>query len=192
SLGFLDAAGERSRAAVEELAPEIDAGRDVVVVEPSEAVMLQSDLLDLHGSEDEQVASVAANSYGLLEYVDTYRLDERIDFAAPAESLTYHGHCHQKATAKDHHAVGVLRRAGYAVDPLDSTCCGMAGSFGYEAEHYEMSLAISDILAEQVTASDGETVTAPGASCRTQLVDREETDAEPPHPVEKVAEALGE
>jgi FAD/FMN-containing dehydrogenase/Fe-S oxidoreductase len=192
SLGFLDAAGERSRAAVEELDPEIEAGRDVVVVEPSEAVMLQSDLLDLHGSDDEQVARVAENSYGLLEYVDTYRLDERIEFDAPPESLTYHGHCHQKATAKDHHAVGVLRRAGYAVDPLDSTCCGMAGSFGYEAEHYEMSLAISDILAEQVTASDGETVTAPGASCRTQLGDREETDVEPPHPVEKVAEAVAE
>jgi FAD/FMN-containing dehydrogenase/Fe-S oxidoreductase len=192
SLGFLDSARERSRAAIEELRPEIEAGSDAVVVEPSEAVMLQSDLLDLHGSDDADAALVADNSYGVLEYVDTYRLDEEMAFDAPAESLTYHGHCHQKATAKDHHAVGVLRRAGYAVDPLDSTCCGMAGSFGYEREHYELSQAVADILTEQVEESDGDTVTAPGASCRTQLGDREETDAEPPHPVEKVAEALAE
>ncbi|TKX82517.1 hypothetical protein EXE43_29010, partial [Halorubrum sp. SS5] len=73
----------------------------------------------------------------------------------PTESLTYHGHCHQKATKKDHHAVGVLRRAGYGVDPLDSSCCGMAGSFGYEAEHYSMSKAIGETLFEQVDASGG-------------------------------------
>jgi Fe-S oxidoreductase len=121
-----------------------------------------------------------------------HRLDEAIDFAARDDHLTYHGHCHQKATAKDHHAVGVLRRAGYRVDPLDSGCCGMAGSFGYEAEHYSMSRAIGDILFEQVTDSDGERVVAPGASCRTQLGDRPDADGEPPHPIETVADALAE
>ncbi|MEZ3114893.1 FAD-binding and (Fe-S)-binding domain-containing protein [Halobaculum sp. MBLA0147] len=192
SLGFLDRARERTREAVAELAPRVREGADVVVVEPSEAVMLQSDLLDLHGSDDPDAAVVADASYGVLEYVDTFRLDERVAFDAPDESLTYHGHCHQKATAKDHHAVGVLRRAGYAVDPLDSTCCGMAGSFGYEAEHYEMSRAVAEGLVEQVADSDGDTVTAPGASCRTQLDDHGATDAEPPHPVETVAAALVE
>ncbi|WP_277552660.1 FAD-binding and (Fe-S)-binding domain-containing protein [Halobaculum limi] len=187
SLGFLDTARERTAAAVEDLAPRVEAGKDVVVVEPSEAVMLQSDLLDFHG--DERAASVAANSYGVLEYVDTFRLDEAMDLAGSG-SLTYHGHCHQKATKKDHHAVGVLRRAGYEVDPLDSTCCGMAGSFGYEAEHYSMSTAIADILFGQVDASAGTEVTAPGASCRSQLGHRDGTDEEPPHPVEKVAAAL--
>jgi len=61
------------------------------------------------------------------------------DERAATDELVYHGHCHQKSVAKDHHAVGVLRRAGYAVDPLDSGCCGMAGSFGYESEHASMS-----------------------------------------------------
>jgi FAD/FMN-containing dehydrogenase/Fe-S oxidoreductase len=187
SMGFLDAARERTAAAVADLAPRVDAGRDVVVVEPSEAVMLQSDLLDLHDSDE--AARVAANSYGVLEYVDTFRLDEGMDLAAGG-SLTYHGHCHQKATKKDHHAVGVLRRAGYEVDPLDSTCCGMAGSFGYEAEHHSMSKAIASILFDQIDASPGETVTAPGASCRSQLADREGADADPPHPVETLAAAL--
>ncbi|WP_435064891.1 FAD-binding and (Fe-S)-binding domain-containing protein [Halobaculum sp. EA56] len=187
SMGFIDTARERTAEAVEDLAPRIADGRDVVVVEPSEAVMLQSDLLDLHDSADAE--RVAANSYGVLEYVDAFRLDEAMDLAGSG-SLTYHGHCHQKATKKDHHAVGVLRRAGYEVDPLDSTCCGMAGSFGYEAEHYSMSTAIASILFDQVEESAGEEVTAPGASCRSQLADREGADGDPPHPVEKVAAAL--
>jgi Fe-S oxidoreductase len=66
----------------------------------------------------------------------------------------------------------------------------MAGSFGYEAEHYSMSMAVGSILFDQIEESPGETVVAPGASCRSQLGDREGTDREPPHPVEKVAEAL--
>jgi hypothetical protein len=80
-----------------------------------------------------------------------------------------------------HHAVGVLRRAGYAVDPLDSGCCGMAGSFGYEAEHHSMSKAIGSILFDQVDDSPGDRVVAPGASCRTQLGDHYEQ--KPPTPV---------
>ena len=194
SKGFLGTARETARENVAELVPRVEAGWDVVVVEPSDAVMYQSDYLDLLGDTDDAAAAetVAGNTSGVLEYLDTHRLDEGIDFVAPDDHLTYHGHCHQKATAKDHHAVGVLRRAGYRVDPLDSGCCGMAGSFGYEAEHYSMSRAIGEILFEQVDDSDGERVVAPGASCRTQLGDRPDADAEPPHPIETVADALAE
>jgi Fe-S oxidoreductase len=116
-------------------------------------------------------------------------IDGKLDFEGTSEELTYHGHCNQKATNKDHHAVGVLRRAGYAVDPLDSSCCGMAGSFGYEEEHYEISKGIGQILFDQVEESSGDTVTAPGASCRSQLGDRE-GETKPPHPVEKLADAV--
>jgi Fe-S oxidoreductase len=183
-----------------------------VIVEPSDAVMVQSDYRDLLGADEdvptgtvaageggEQPATdggsakndaetVAGNTYGVMEYLDRFRLDEALDAAAPDEALTYHGHCHQKATKKDHHAVGVLRRAGYDVDPLDSGCCGMAGSFGYEAEHLSMSRAIADVLFEQVNRSDGDRVVAPGASCRSQLGEHESTN--PPHPIEKLAETL--
>jgi Fe-S oxidoreductase len=150
--------------------------------------MLQSDYLDLLSGP--AVETVAANTYGVCEYVDRFDLDGRIDFDAPDEHLTYHGHCHQKATARDHHAVGVLRRAGYAVDSLDSGCCGMAGSFGYEAEHASMSDAITSILFDQVDESDGERVVAPGASCRTQFESREEAASQPPTPIEMVAAAM--
>ncbi|GAA0252243.1 FAD-binding and (Fe-S)-binding domain-containing protein [Haladaptatus pallidirubidus] len=208
SKGFLDRARERAETNVSVLAPFVRDGWDVVVVEPSDAVMFQSDYLDLlpaseaSGSSSGQYTEprtadpeagglrteaerLAANAYGICEYLG--RFDFELSLAGNG-SLTYHGHCHQKATKKDHHAVGVLRRAGYDVDALDSGCCGMAGSFGYEAEHYSMSKAVGSILFDQVEGSDGTEVVAPGASCRTQLSDSQ--GSEPPHPIEKVADAL--
>ncbi len=191
SKGFIDIASEIAQRNVDALAPLVADGYDIVLVEPSDAVMFQSDYLDLLSGED--VQTIAGNTYGVFEYIDTFRLDESIAFdtdTAGQTALTYHGHCHQKSTKKDHHAVGVLRRAGYAVDPLDSTCCGMAGSFGYEAEHREMSRAIGNILYEQVDKSEGDMVVAPGASCRTQLGDRPDDDTEPPHPIETLASVV--
>jgi FAD/FMN-containing dehydrogenase/Fe-S oxidoreductase len=187
SQGFLEKARERARHHTEKLAPLVSEGWDVVAVEPSDAVMFQSDYLDLLATAAAE--SVAANAYGLCEYLSWFGLDEDVEWDPPATSLTYHGHCHQKALKKDHYAVGVLRRAGYEVDALDSGCCGMAGSFGYEAEHYSMSQAIGRILFEQVAESNGDRVVAPGASCRTQLGDRPGHDA-PPHPVEQLAAAI--
>jgi len=188
SKGFLGQSRETARANVSALAPEIEQGWDLVFVEPSDAVMVQHDYLDLlSGAEVERVAR---NAYGVCEYLDRFGLDTNIDWETPPTALTYHGHCHQKSTKKDHHAVAVLRRAGYEVDPLDSTCCGMSGSFGYEAEHFSMSQAIGRLLFDQIRDSGGEEVVAPGTSCRTQLGDWEGTEGEPPHPVQKLAMAL--
>jgi FAD/FMN-containing dehydrogenase/Fe-S oxidoreductase len=190
SKGFIDRARRDARTNVDALAPLAAEGWDVVVVEPSDAVMFQHDYLDLLSGDD--VETLAANTYGVMEYFDAFRLVEAsgVEPNAPSLTLTYHGHCHQKSTKKDHHAVGVLRRVGYEVDPLDSTCCGMAGSFGYEAEHYSMSKAIGRILYDQVDESGGDVVVAPGASCRAQLGDREGEDGDPPHPVEMLSDAL--
>ncbi|WP_049986163.1 FAD-binding and (Fe-S)-binding domain-containing protein [Halobellus rufus] len=200
SKGFLDRSRRTAAGNVDALAPRVEAGWDVVLVEPSDAVMFQSDYLDLLAGE--AVESVAANTYGVCEYLDAFGLDRQIDFEAPDVSLAYHGHCHQKATKKDHHAVGVLRRAGYDVDPLDSSCCGMAGTFGYEAEHHAMSTAIGEILVEQVSESPADAVVAPGASCRTQLEDMTDGAADgpissdgqhgPPTPIQALAEAISE
>jgi Fe-S oxidoreductase len=187
SMGYLDKAKEHAQTNVDRLTARVDDGWSVVFIEPSDAVMFQDEYLDLLDGTDVQKVSGAA--YGVLEYLDSTRLDDQIEFGEPTERVTYHGHCNQKATNKDHHAVGVLRRAGYDVDALDSGCCGMAGSFGYEAEHYDLSQAIGQILFDQVEDSSGETVTAPGASCRSQLGDRA-GKSNPPHPIEKVADAL--
>ena len=186
SKGFLEKARAHAAQNTDALAPAVEEGWDVVVVEPSDAVMFQSDYLDL--LRGPAVEAVAANTYGIMEYLDCFQLDAELAVAPTGAQLTYHGHCHQKSTKKDHHAVGVLRRVGYGVDPLDSTCCGMAGSFGYEAEHYSMSQAVGRLLFAQIDRSDGESVVAPGNSCRSQIGD--EYGEKPPHPIERVAEIL--
>jgi FAD/FMN-containing dehydrogenase/Fe-S oxidoreductase len=200
SKGFLKKSRRTAAANVAALEPRVENGWDIVLVEPSDAVMFQSDYLDLLSGT--RVETLAENTYGVCEYLDVFGLDGSIDFETPSVSLAYHGHCHQKATKKDHHAVGVLRRAGYAVDPIDSTCCGMAGTFGYETEHYAMSLAIGEILEDQLTDSPGDVVVAPGASCRTQLGDMEtdtrspdrisDDEQGPPTPIQALAAALEE
>jgi len=194
SKGFLDAARETAAETVRDLAPRAEAGWYVVAVEPSDAVMLQTDYRDLRvpavdgGPDREAVERVADASFGLCEFLDHQRLLVDVDAAAPDERLLYHGHCHQQATVRDHHAVAALRTVGYDVDVLDSGCCGMAGSFGYEAEHYAMSQAVAETLFEQVDDVEG-TVVAPGGSCRTQLGDRPRSE-EPPHPAELLGDAL--
>ncbi|MEF8827440.1 MAG: FAD-linked oxidase C-terminal domain-containing protein [Haloarcula sp.] len=187
SKGFLGLAEERAERNVGLLVDRVREDWSVVFVEPSDAVMFQDEYRDLLSGSDVETVSDAA--YGVMEYLDTHRLDERLATRAPDRSLTYHGHCNQKAVNKDHHAVGVLRRAGYAVDPLDSGCCGMAGSFGYEAEHYDLSKAIGRILFDQIDDSDGDRVTAPGASCRSQIGERPSNE-QPPHPVESLRDVL--
>jgi FAD/FMN-containing dehydrogenase/Fe-S oxidoreductase len=187
SGGFLDRARDRAAHNVERLAPLVNDGWSVCFVEPSDAVMFQDEYADL--LDGDAVYRVGASAYGVLEYLDIHADVASLTRSDVAESLTYHGHCNQKALNRDHHAANVLAAAGYEVDPLDSGCCGMAGSFGYEAEHYDLSQAIGRILFRQVDESPGESVVAPGASCRTQLGDRPGRER-PPHPIEKVAVAL--
>jgi len=187
SGGFLDLARERARTNVDALLPAVREGWSVVFVEPSDAAVFQDEYRDLLAGDD--VESVSAAAYGVCEYLDVHRLDERIDWDGGRGTLAYHGHCNQQALGRDHHAVGVLRRAGYDVDPLDTTCCGMAGSFGYEAEHLDLSRAIARLLYDAADGSPASTVVAPGSSCRSQLEDRD-GGRRPPHPVEKLAQAL--
>jgi Fe-S oxidoreductase len=186
SGGFLDLATERAQANVDALAPMVEGGWSVVTPEPSDAAVVQDEYVDL--LDGPAVSDVATATYGLCEFLDVHR-QGALEADAGGERVAYHGHCNQKALNRDHHAAAVLTRAGYDVETLDSTCCGMAGSFGYEAEHYDLSMAIGERLFEQVKETGAQPV-APGASCRTQLSDWEGGDGRVPHPVEKLAAAL--
>ncbi len=180
STGFLEVARDRAARNVAALRTAVDDGYEIVFVEPSDAVMFQDEYRTLLA--DDAVEAVAEAAYGFMEYVDTHALVTELEMDAPGTTLTYHGHCNQKSINTDHHAANVLTDAGYAVDAVDSTCCGMAGSFGYEAEHFDLSMAIGDILDGKLRASDGEAITAPGASCRSQLATLQ--GDRPGHPVE--------
>ena len=87
------------------------------------------------------------------------------------QSVLLHGHCHQKALVGTASTVGLLRAAGFDVSEIDSGCCGMAGSFGFEKEHYDLSVAIGNRrLAPAVQAAGaGVEIVAPGISCRQQI-----------------------
>ncbi len=185
SLGRLDLAADRAAAVVETVSPYLETGWELVALEPSDAVMIQDEYRSLLG---EDATALAAHTYGVCEYLDRTDLTSNISLDVPGEPLAYHGHCHQHAQGTDGHAAAVLAAAGYDVDELATGCCGMAGSFGYEAEHYDLSRAIGQDLVAAVEASDARRVVASGVSCRTQLGDGPVGDAR--HPIEAVADCL--
>jgi Fe-S oxidoreductase len=127
--------------------------------------------------------------------------DEFLDRELAAGTLTFpsverrplvlHGHCHQKALVGTGATARVLNAAGYDVQTLSTGCCGMAGSFGYEREHYDLSMRVGDLrLFPALRATNDDTViAAPGTSCRHQIADGTGRNAE--HPAILVARALG-
>ena len=105
--------------------------------------------------------------------------------------MLYHGHCHQKAEVGTAATVALLSRIpGVEVVEVDAGCCGMAGSFGFEAEHYDVSIEVGeDRLFPAVRAEPEDTVVAAtGVSCRQQI--QHGTERAALHPVELVRSAL--
>jgi Fe-S oxidoreductase len=95
------------------------------------------------------------------------------DFDQKGTRVKLHGHCHQKALSSLRFTKEILQTAGYDVEIIPSGCCGMAGSFGYEAEHYDLSMKIGNmVLFPNVRNAPAETIIiAPGTSCRHQIFD---------------------
>ena len=185
SQGLLEAATERKHTLCDRLEPALDAGWSVVFLEPSDASMVVDEYRSL--SSHPADGRLAEAAFDICEFLDRRRLDERLAFESTDRQVAYHGHCHQTARGSDHHAVGVLRRAGYTVDPVDSGCCGMAGSFGFEAEHYDLSMAIGSLVDDALNVSGADLVVTAGASCRTQIADSY-GGHDPVHPIEALAD----
>ena len=128
----------------------------------------------------------------LVEAIDDGALSLRADAEVAHRPILFHGHCHQKALAGTGATVALLERIpGAQVTELDAGCCGMAGSFGFEAEHYELSQKVGELrLFPALREEPGETVVAAtGVSCRQQIGHFAGRTAR--HPVELVAEAAG-
>lgn len=102
-------------------------------------------------------------------------------------TVAFHGHCHATTKGWDVDPVALLRQAEYGVRPVDATCCGMAGAFGYETEHYDLSTTLGAELESKLDAAEADLVAASGASCSQQLADR---DVETHHPMELLAEVV--
>jgi len=180
SKGFLEEARAQARrvlAAVQRLDP--DGRLPLVGVEPSEVSALQDEYPDLLPGE--AARGLARRAWTVAEWLVRRKGGPAALRVANEAAVWLHGHCHQKARppADDGLPVGVeatralLEAAGARVEILPGGCCGMAGAFGYEAEHYELSLTIGEqALFPAVRQMPPEAVLlAPGTSCRAQLAD---------------------
>lgn len=172
STGQIDKARRAADAALAVLAPHAAAGRAVAFVEPSCYSMAADDWARLLPG-DERVALVAGAARLGQALVAEDAAAGRLRFSGGGRAVL-HPHCHERAVAGLEPTVGALRAVpGLDLEVLDAGCCGMSGVFGYEAEHYEMSVAIAERgLLPALRSEPGEVaVLATGTSCRTQIRD---------------------
>lgn len=169
SMGLIDDAREKAAFNVRHLAQQIRSGYDIVGCEPSCIVALQDDYRDLLDSPD--LPLVESHTFEFMEFIHLAHQKHglNLEFGPLAEPLMFHGHCHQKATGRAHHAPEVFRLIpGAQVTVLNTGCCGMAGAFGYEKKHYDLSMNIGELLFQEIRGRTGRVV-ASGASCRSQI-----------------------
>jgi FAD/FMN-containing dehydrogenase/Fe-S oxidoreductase len=192
SKGLVDEARSAARGTVDALAPYAEAGVPIVGLEPSCLLTLRDEYLYLL-PDDPRPKKIAGQAMMFEEFIareaDEGRLE--LSFNGKARNLLLHGHCHQKALV----GTGPSRRAltlppGHTVTEVDSGCCGMAGSFGYESEHYDVSMKMAERrLLPAVRGADKATVVvAAGTSCRHQV--EHGTGRHVLHPAEVLRDAL--
>jgi FAD/FMN-containing dehydrogenase/Fe-S oxidoreductase len=191
SKGFLDEARRQAELVTRALAPLAQKGLPLVFCEPSCYSAVRDDHPHLlRGALQEQSRAVAAACVTFEEWAEKVSqsplpgsLSATAAAAPPPAHILLHSHCHQKALVGTAPAVRLLSRIqDCAVTDLDSGCCGMAGSFGYEREHYDVSRAIGErrLLPAIRERPANSAVVAAGFSCRHQIAHF--TDATPLHP----------
>ncbi|KPM48216.1 FAD-binding and (Fe-S)-binding domain-containing protein [Jiulongibacter sediminis] len=195
SKGMLDEGKERATQNVQMLADLISAETPLIGVEPSCILAFRDDYPEL--VNDELVAKSEAlgkNALMIDEFIaremDAKRIDKSV-FKAEKRLIKLHGHCQQKAVSSLVPTKKMLSLPeGYEVQLIPSGCCGMSGSFGYEKEHYDLSMKIGELVLFPTVRQQPEEViiAAPGTSCRHQIHDG--TGREAKHPVEVLWEAL--
>ena len=133
--------------------------------------------------------AVAESAFLIEEFFQTNDLD--LSFPSPPSEVLVHGHCHQKSLVGTEPMVDFVQKTGAKVQVVDSGCCGMAGAFGYEKEHYDISIEMAErkLLPAVRDASPDTVIVAPGTSCRHQILDG--TGRRALHPAEVVARAAG-
>jgi FAD/FMN-containing dehydrogenase/Fe-S oxidoreductase len=192
SKGLVGEARAAARETLRALAPFANDGVPIVGLEPSCLLTLRDEVHYLL-PDDPRTTRVAAHAQLLDEFLDGLSGAGllRLEFDARPRMLLLHGHCHQKAlagTAASHRVLSLP--SGWEVSEVDSGCCGMAGSFGYEREHYAWSVAMAErSLLPAVREADAETwIVAAGTSCREQI--RHLGRRRALHPAEALRQAL--
>lgn len=191
SKGLLDNAANLARHNLKLLAPYAKDGIPIVGCEPSEVAMLVDEYPDLVSGEDADAVAGAAMMLDELIVRAAEAGDLVLSFDPTPRRVLFHGHCQQKATFGTESTKKMLELIpNCTVEEIDSGCCGMAGSFGYEKEHYDLSIQLAEMsLAPAIRAADESTIIcAIGTSCRDQIAHT--TDRGSLHPIEILADAL--
>lgn len=195
SKGLLRKARRIARSNVAMLSGLISDQTPLVGIEPSAVLSFRDEYPELVGNDlKDKAQQLARNTFTIEEFL-TKMLDEgRIDrdlFDSSPRVVYYHGHCQQKAISSTEPASKVLSiPKGWTVKEIPSGCCGMAGSFGYEAEHYDVSMKIGELVLFPTirTMPNNAMLAASGTSCRHQIKDG--TGVQSAHPVELLFDAL--
>jgi FAD/FMN-containing dehydrogenase/Fe-S oxidoreductase len=174
SVGLTAEAKEEAQRTIAALRPFAARGIPVIGLEPSCLLTLRDEFPALLPGADATALAKVAMLFE--EFVTSEAAAGRWDlpFKPVADKAVLHTHCHQKAfNAAAASAAALKLVPGLAVETFDSTCCGMAGAFGYEAEHYDMSLKIGElsVLPKMRAASSDALAVAAGTSCRCQIAD---------------------
>ena len=169
-FGLLDAARQYLARVLDQLSPEIDAGLPFVFLEPSCASVFKDELPELFPG-DARAAHLKANVWLLADWLEA-KAPGSVAGRLTGKRVLIHGHCHHKAVfGGPKSEIALLRAAGAEVEPIETTCCGMAGPFGFEAEKYEVSKTIANLgLLGPIESADADTlIVADGFSCREQI-----------------------
>ncbi len=165
----------------------------LIGVEPSAILTFRDEYIRL-ADDKTSAEKIAKNTFTFEEFLAKEIEKGNIDislFTAAKKDIKIHGHCHQKALSGTHSSFQVLNiPENYSVTIISSGCCGMAGSFGYEKEHYKVSMQVGeDTLFPKVRNYSAETeIAAAGTSCRHQIYDGTKRIAK--HPITILKEAL--
>jgi Fe-S oxidoreductase len=193
SKGLVNKARRAARDTIERLAPLAEQGLPIIGLEPSCLLSMRDEYFSLLPG-DPRVKLVAEHCLTFEEFIaqlaETGEL--KLDFTAEPRSVLLHGHCHQKALIGTGPSKRTLELPGHTVTEVDSGCCGMAGAFGYEVEHYDISLAMAERhLLPAIRQKDQDTImAAAGVSCRQQI--KHGTGHQALHPAEVLRAALRE
>ncbi|MEN8172328.1 MAG: FAD-linked oxidase C-terminal domain-containing protein [Chloroflexota bacterium] len=192
SKGMVDQARKAARDTVDHLYPFAVQGTPIVGLEPSCLLSMRDEYHYLL-PDDPRVPVVADQCYTFEEFVSKLDAEGRwhLPLSTPAPHLLLHSHCQQKALVGAGPGIQTLGLiTDSEVDEIDSGCCGMAGAFGYEAEHFQISMEMGENrLLPAVRAADDETIIiAAGTSCRHQIEDG--TGKNTLHPAEVIRLAM--
>ena len=186
SKGLLEQAQKAANRNVSIFKDLISDKTPLIGIEPSAILTFKDEYLKL-ASDKDSAKKIAKNAFLIEEFISNEMAMGNIEsdqFTLEEKTIKFHGHCHQKAMSNQIHSFNVLNLPkNYKVTIIPSGCCGMAGSFGYEKEHYETSMKVGEqtLFPAVRKASKTTVISANGTSCRHQIKDGTGKDAM--HPI---------